>query len=259
MSRFRFRNLPRFVAGALGDMWYRATNGNLTPVAGTKTTGHVPTIQGDGSVAWAAGSGGGAPTTAQYVTLATDATLTNERVLTAGTGITITDGGAGNPVTIAATGGGGGSGKVAQVVNTQTGAVATGTTVIPFDNTIPQNTEGDQYMSLSITPTNASSKLKIDVVFWGTNANINHWLSVALFQDSTANALAAFANFQTVGTAANASTFTHYMTAGTTSATTFKVRAGPNTADTVTFNGQSGGRIFGGVMASSITITEILP
>lgn len=49
-----------------------------------------------------AAGGGGAPTTAQYVTLATDATLTAERVLT-GTAsqITITDGGAGLPVTLA--------------------------------------------------------------------------------------------------------------------------------------------------------------
>ena len=46
------------------------------------------------------GGGGGAPTSAQYVTLATNATLTNERVLTAGTGITITDGGAGAAVTV---------------------------------------------------------------------------------------------------------------------------------------------------------------
>jgi hypothetical protein len=50
------------------------------------------------------GGGGGAPTDASYVTLSTNATLTNERVLTAGTGISITDGGAGSTVTIAATG-----------------------------------------------------------------------------------------------------------------------------------------------------------
>jgi len=52
--------------------------------------------------------GSGAPTDAEYVTLATDATLTNERVLTAGSGITITDAGAGSTVTIASTGGAGG-------------------------------------------------------------------------------------------------------------------------------------------------------
>jgi hypothetical protein len=52
----------------------------------------------------AGGGGGGAPTDAEYVTLATDATLTNERVLTAGTGISLADGGAGLAATIANTG-----------------------------------------------------------------------------------------------------------------------------------------------------------
>ena len=56
----------------------------------------------------AGGGGGGAPNNATYVTLSTNGTLTNERVLTAGAGISITDGGAGGNVTIEATGGGGG-------------------------------------------------------------------------------------------------------------------------------------------------------
>jgi hypothetical protein len=47
-----------------------------------------------------------------YVTLAATPTLGNERVLTAGVGIAITDGGAGGPVTIDATGGGGGGAPV---------------------------------------------------------------------------------------------------------------------------------------------------
>lgn len=146
---------------------------------------------------------------------------------------------------------------VIQVVNTQTGAVATGTTAIPLDDTIPQNTEGDQYMSLAITPTSASSKLLIDVVAHVAHSSVNTWMTAALFQDSTANALAV--GFQT-----NPSTdgnteirFAHYMTAGTTSSTTFKVRIGANGAGTTTFNGRLGARLFGGVVASSITITEI--
>lgn len=44
---------------------------------------------------------GGAPTSAPYVTLGTNATLTSERVLTAGTGITLTDAGAGSTLTVA--------------------------------------------------------------------------------------------------------------------------------------------------------------
>ncbi|NBO99914.1 MAG: hypothetical protein EBU90_07265 [Proteobacteria bacterium] len=58
------------------------------------------------------GGGGGAPADASYVVLGINGTLTNERVLTAGSGISISDGGAGSTVTISAIGGGGGSGDV---------------------------------------------------------------------------------------------------------------------------------------------------
>ena len=151
------------------------------------------------------------------------------------------------------------AGTIIQIVNTQTGAVATGTTTMPQDDTIPQNTEGDQYMTLAITPTNSSNKLKIDVVWHGSNNNTGSNIMVAaLFQDSTANALAAGSG----GThdAANDMQhiyFNHFMTAGTTSETTFKVRAGFNASGTTTFNGAASSRRLGGVFASSITITEI--
>tara|TARA_R110001632_G_scaffold55227_1_gene135271 strand:+ start:223 stop:1296 length:1074 start_codon:yes stop_codon:yes gene_type:complete len=49
------------------------------------------------------GGGGGAPTNAEYVVMSLNGTLTNERVLTAGTGISLTDGGAGSTITIAST------------------------------------------------------------------------------------------------------------------------------------------------------------
>lgn len=67
-------------------------------------------VLGSGDVVTEIGSGGGggAPTNASYVVMGVNASLTNERVLTAGSGISITDGGANGPVTIAATGGGGG-------------------------------------------------------------------------------------------------------------------------------------------------------
>lgn len=51
-----------------------------------------------------------AANTEAFVTIGTTAGLTGERALTAGSGISITDGGAGSTVTIAATGGGGGGG-----------------------------------------------------------------------------------------------------------------------------------------------------
>lgn len=142
-----------------------------------------------------------------------------------------------------------------QHVSTQTGAVATGTTTIPIDDTIPQNTEGDQYMSLAITPTSATNKLVIDVVVNMSTSGGVATAVAALFQDSTVGALAA------VGVALLDNRiiqlkYSHVMTAGTTSATTFKVRAGSSAAGTTTFNGAASARLLGGVIASSINIYE---
>jgi hypothetical protein len=150
------------------------------------------------------------------------------------------------------------SGSVAQVVVSEDGAVATGTTVMPSDDTIPQNTEGNQYMSVSITPTSLTSTLLIDIVFNGTISIVGQ-LVVALFQDTTPGALAAVSETIDVAADKHCISFRHKMTAGTTSATTFKVRAGPNSAATLTFNGSGGSRLLGGVMASSIAVTEIRP
>lgn len=146
------------------------------------------------------------------------------------------------------------AGLTAQVVNTQTGAVNTGTTTIPLDDTIPQITEGDEYMTLAITPKNANNKLRIDVVAFYTHS-AGYTITTALFQDATVSALAASADYYS-GIPGTVS-FSHYMVAGTTSATTFRVRIGSSNAGTLTFNGAGGVRKLGSVLASSITITEI--
>ena len=150
------------------------------------------------------------------------------------------------------------SGSVIQRVNTQTGAVATGTTTVPIDDTIPQNTEGDEYMTLAITPTSSSNLLRIQSVFNGSSSVVNN-LIVSLFQDSTANALISGNARADVATGLYQVVLNYVMTAGTTSSTTFKIRCGGNAAGTTTFNGTSGGRLFGGVLLSSITIMETVP
>jgi hypothetical protein len=145
------------------------------------------------------------------------------------------------------------TGALLQEVSTQNGALATGTTTIPADNTIPQITEGDQYMTLAITPKSATSRLVIDVVWQGSHS-AGTYLIAALFQDATANALAAIGVHSAGAGSHVILTFRHVMTSGTTSATTFRVRAGSNSAGTTTFNNG----FFNGVMASTITICEVL-
>ena len=148
------------------------------------------------------------------------------------------------------------AGAIVQIVNTSDGAVATTTTLIPGDDTIPQNNEGAEFMTLAITPTNTNNKLLIEVVAMRTHSSASQD-GLALFQDTTAGALATVMDYN----GANVSTTTylaHYVAAGTTSSTTFKVRLGGSGAGTTTFNGESAGsRLHGGVMESSITITEI--
>jgi hypothetical protein len=131
-----------------------------------------------------------------------------------------------------------GAGTIVQVVNVQTGTVATGTTITPTDNTIPQITEGTEFMTLAITPTNSSNKLFIEVVWQGTySAAITGIQTTAHYDFNTA--------------------LNHYMTAGSTSELTFRVRVGGNGSGTHTMNGRNTAQKMGGVMASSITITEI--
>ena len=148
------------------------------------------------------------------------------------------------------------AGAIVQVVNVQTGTVASGTTTMALDNTIPQKTEGNEFMTLAITPTSSSNKLLIEVSIQLDKNNGNTYM-VALFQDSTANALAGIFTGGRGSGQSEYNSFKHFMTAGTTSATTFKVRAGSDGSGTITFNGRGGGAMFGGVSVSSITISEI--
>jgi hypothetical protein len=74
------------------------------------TNGGTPTLKTSTSVSpavWSTvGAAGGAPTNASYLTLSLDGTLSNERVLTAGTNISFVDGGANGTLTINASGSG---------------------------------------------------------------------------------------------------------------------------------------------------------
>ena len=148
-----------------------------------------------------------------------------------------------------------GTGAVLQVKNSTVSTSDTSASSIGADDTIPQSNEGLEVTTLAITPKSASNKLLIQVVVMGSSSS-DAVTTIGLFQDSGANALGAVTAYQSTGTGTHTLSFNHFMTAGTTSATTFKVRAGANTG-TFTLNGYSGGRKLGGVASSSITIMEI--
>ena len=179
-----------------------------------------------------------------------------------GTAITLGDSGdtftvpSGATIVNSGTATGFGGGKVLQIVyNKQTGIVS-GSGTFPIDDTIPQISEGNSAsMDLAITPSSASNKLLIQVSLAISSSSGGGCVG-ALFQDSTANALACsysylhHANYP-IGTVA----FAHDMSAGTTSSTTFKVRFGSHVG-TAYMNNEGGSRRYGGTCTSSITIFE---
>lgn len=133
---------------------------------------------------------------------------------------------------------------------------STGTAAI-YDDTIPQISEGAELMTVTITPTSATNRLRIEFSGnFGSSLN-GDVVWQALFQDATANALAATANEQR-DALTHPSVLVHEMAAGTTSATTFRIRWGSNGA-TAYVNGSNVTRKFGGVMAARLRVTEVAP
>lgn len=147
-------------------------------------------------------------------------------------------------------------GDVVQVASNATGTISNGTTVIPFDNTIPQITEGDQVMTQAITPTATPNLLDIEWQAAVSNASSSPLLT-ALFQDATANALTAIA----MGNGTNTPDpirGTWLMIANTVASTTFRIRAGAAAAGTTSFNGSAGTQTLGGVNNSFMRVREIM-
>ncbi len=103
-------NITLSPVSGLGDVTVNAANSPVTSlVAGTNIT--LSPVSGLGDVTITAATPTGlAPNDASYLTLGLDSDLTNERVLTAGSGIAFTDTGPNGTLTIEATGGGGGTG-----------------------------------------------------------------------------------------------------------------------------------------------------
>lgn len=141
---------------------------------------------------------------------------------------------------------------------TEDGAVATGTTVMVQDDSIPQSSEGDEYITVAITPVASTNKLIIEGVLHLANSATNSAMMAALFKGAETDALKGFISAKdTVANGISQIEIYHEMVAGVTSEITFKVRAGAVAAGTTTFNGVSGGRLFGGVMGSYLKVTEL--
>lgn len=151
-----------------------------------------------------------------------------------------------------------GHGTIAQQVTTTSTTNKTLGTILPYDDSIPQSGEGDQVFSQSFTPINASSTIYVDV-FLNVGGPSTNSMSCALFVDAGANAVAAASVLMPNSTSMMPLTLRYSVSAGSTTARTYSLRAGNSTATDGFLNGHASSRIFGGVAISSMTITEVLP
>lgn len=138
----------------------------------------------------------------------------------------------------------------------QTSSEFTIVSVIPWDNTIPQITEGTEILTNTITPTKSTSRIVGLVSLNGDASSTSVQTTVAVFRDSVANAIAAsWAKYLSYSTIVS---FEFTDLPNTTSPVTYSVRVGPDTG-TVYINRTISGSIYGGVNRASLTLLEINP
>lgn len=126
---------------------------------------------------------------------------------------------------------------------------------IPFDNTVPQISEGTQILSGSFTPKSGSSSLEIVCEITGSHS-ASAEVGLAFFIDATAGALDAKWNFSAAHSI-QMTLRTRYASPGT-SAHTFQARMG-GPSGTFYVNGATGGtQIMGGTALATLRIREWL-
>jgi hypothetical protein len=149
------------------------------------------------------------------------------------------------------------SGGVQQVY-AENAALTSTTAFLASVDTLPQQTDGIQILTATITPKAIGNTLQIDVVVPGSNSVTAHWWA-GVFRDSSA-ALGIGMTGAGVGGLTSTATISIQVPAASISPTTFKVRVGCLTSgNTTTINGQAATRFYGGASRATLTVTEFSP
>jgi hypothetical protein len=150
-------------------------------------------------------------------------------------------------------------GMTVQVAYSSTTTVQYVGQAIPVDNTKPQNTEGVEFLTASITPTTSTNKILVEVQVQGATENAGGTIILALFKNNDASAIAT--SIQSYGAQWGTQILlTHQDSPATTSLTTYKLRVGYVLGGGSMFiNGSSSGTGLLGdtTLSSFIKLTEI--
>jgi hypothetical protein len=132
--------------------------------------------------------------------------------------------------------------------------VTTGTTTIPFDDTIPQSTEGVEVVNATgVSPQDTVNAAELEIsanVAYSVAAN----LTLSVFSDATPNALASSFGYVPAADAPLDMYLKHIKSIESGS---FSWRIGGSTAGTLTVNGVAGARKLGATLATTAFLREI--
>lgn len=146
-------------------------------------------------------------------------------------------------------------GTVLQQIRAVSTSYASTTSAIPYDTSIPQNTEGTELFSESITPTSTSSVIRVEFTTQACPDSNLEAITFALFQDTTTDAVAATTVASSHQVRMTCASIDYYVSANTLNNITFSLRWGTN-ANTGYINGVSTGDILGASTNTTMIITE---
>jgi hypothetical protein len=129
------------------------------------------------------------------------------------------------------------------------------TATIPLDDTIPQITEGTEVVTVTITPTSATSTIEISFNAFGAASSASV-LSAALFKDSGPNALQVSTMVAGGGSLPDCISLAYAEGAVNTTSRTYRIRVGLSSG-TCRLNGTLTSRLFGGAAAACVIAREI--
>lgn len=147
---------------------------------------------------------------------------------------------------------------IVQVITAELATSSNNAATIPVDASIPQSSEGTEILTAAITPRSAASSLLVEVLTYLGNSGTNKNGAAAVFRDGTADAVAA--GWGNIDGNASILPLPVRITVPSTTATltTFKLRVGSDSGTTYWNRSASADTSLGGVMKTSIRITEIM-
>ncbi len=149
--------------------------------------------------------------------------------------------------------------NIVQIRMNQYSDYDTTSSVIPFDNTIPQSTEGKKMMEVTIKPQNEKNILIIEAIAMFSLSGGTYNGTMALFKNPGTDAICVSSATEYVGNLTISLSLKYKVMAGTTNDIHFYINMGcGNAAWPLYFNGSAAARKFGNIPKSYIQVTEFL-